>query len=317
LTFRAAARPIAAWYQGLALKLVHGDPRESRKGDILLVAQTHNESLCTPFFFDYYRKLGVDRFLIVDNDSTGAFIDFARQRDDCCVWRIRSKSRRARHESWWRNNLLMRFGVGHLCLLVNTNEFLVYPYMATRSVRALGQFLKDDHRECAHALLVDAYSEKAPAETICRHGDNPFEICAYFDRDGYTQRSGPLNTTLIQGGPHMRVHFRDEPASSPTLDTMPLIWWQKNYRYLDQNWLLEPSNLNLAHRWGEVSLSCCLFRFENLVAPGDRPEQSADDRGDARADAAQTVLYRAGVSAKYEGPQQLVDLGLMCAGGWV
>lgn len=316
LLVRAATQPLIVRYHGLSLKLAHGDPGAIRKSDVLLVTHVHDEFSRMPFFFDHYRKLGVDRFLIVDDSSTDGSAEYARRRDDCCVWRTKARARRSRPGPW-RNYLLQRFGVGHLCVVVGPDEYLVYPFMATRSVRALGQFLKDDHRECAHALLVDAYGELAPAETKYRPGDNPFEICAYFDRDGYTQRSGPLKTTLIQGGPHMRVRFKDNPAASPPLDTVPVIWWKKNYRYRRANHFLDPSYLNLAHRPGEVSLSCCLFRFEFMTTSTDAAKPGAKPQEDIRKDGNEAILYREGVSAKYEGPQQLVDLGLMCAGGWV
>lgn len=308
---RAATQPMIIRYHGLSLKLAHGDPGKICKSEVLLVTHVHDEFSRMPFFFDHYRKLGVDRFLIVASNATDSFVEYARQRDDCCAWRTSANYRRSRRGTWWRNHLLRRFGVGHLCVVVDPDEYLVYPYMATRSVRALGQFLKDDHRECAHALLVDAYGEHAPAETVYRPGDNPFEICAYFDRDGYTQRSGPLKTTFVQGGPLMRVRFKDNPAGAPPLDTVPIVWWKKNYRYQRANHFLDPPYLNLAHRPGEVSLSCCLFRFEFLAPSTDAAKPGAKPEDDIRKDGNEAALYQDGVSAKYEGPQQLIDLGLM------
>ena len=35
-----------------------------------------------------------------------------------------------------------------------------------------------------------------------------------------------------------------------------------------------------------------------------------------RDGAQSAALYQEGISIRYQGPQQLIDLGLMCAGDW-
>ena len=88
----------------------------------------------------------------------------------------------------WVNDLLRRHGRGRWCVVVDPDEFLVYPMMETRSLQALAQFLEDDHRPCLHTLLVDAYSDRPLAETRLGEGDDPFAVCPFFDRDGYLQQ---------------------------------------------------------------------------------------------------------------------------------
>ena len=50
-------------------------------GDILLVMVVRNEALRLPYFLDYYRRLGVAQFLVVDNDSTETNSTGQQQRD--------------------------------------------------------------------------------------------------------------------------------------------------------------------------------------------------------------------------------------------
>ena len=112
-------------------------------------------------------------------------MDWAAGEPDVSVWHTKASYRDSRFDMLF--NDLLRHGQGRWCVVVDPDEFLVYPMMETRSLRALGQFLEDDHRPCLHALLVDAYGDRPLAETRLGEGDDPFAVCPFFDRDGYAQ----------------------------------------------------------------------------------------------------------------------------------
>ncbi len=183
------------------LRLVQDNLRAIRADDVILVSCLRNELVRLPFFLEYYRNLGVDRFLFIDNDSTDGFKDWIRTFEDCSVWHTKSSYLASNFGMQWCNHILSRYGNGHLCLTVDPDEFLVYPHMTTRNLKDLGVYLRDDERESMHVVMLDAYGNGALSETIYKAGDNPFEICPYFDRDGYIQRPGINASTWIQGGP--------------------------------------------------------------------------------------------------------------------
>ena len=79
-------------------------------------------------------------------------MDWAAGEPDVSVWHTKASYRDSRFGMLWVNDLLRRHGQGRWCVVVDPDEFLVYPMMETRSLRALGQFLEDDHRPCLHAL---------------------------------------------------------------------------------------------------------------------------------------------------------------------
>ena len=126
----------------------------------------------------------------------------------------------------WCNDLLRRHARDRWCVVVDPDEFLVYPYMETRDLRALTQFLEDDQRPCMHALVIDAYSDRPLSETVLDASADPFEVCPYFDREGYVQEESWGNSTWVRGGPRMRAHFPDRPNESPALNKIPLIRWK-------------------------------------------------------------------------------------------
>lgn len=308
---------------GAQLHLVQDRLAAIKPRDILLVTCLRNERFRLPFFVDYYRGLGVQHFLMIDNDSSDGFMEWAREQADVSVWHTTASYKDSNFGMLWCNDLLYRHGTGHWCVVVDPDEFLVYPYMNTRSLSALRQFLEDDKRECFHAIMLDAYSDRPLGQTLLEPGSDPFGVCPYFDRDGYTQRAGWANGAWIQGGVRMRCHFRDRPWEAPALNKIPFIKWQRNFHYRMSTHDAYPLRLNRAHNRGEVSATGALFHFKFVSSLKDkakeemqRREHYAGGREYERYLGENDSFYEEGVSIRYEGPEQLIRLGLMSPGGW-
>lgn len=292
--------------------------------DILLVACLRNERPRMRFFIDYYRKLGVDHFLFVDNGSTDGFLDWARGEPDVSVWTTEASYRAANFGMLWCNDLLHRHGVGRWCVTVDPDEFLVYPFMATRNLRALTRFLEEERRLCMHTVTLDAYSDRPLAKTMLNEGDDPFVLCPFYDRDGYVQTASWGLSTWVRGGPRLRVHFRDRPAQAPALNKIPLVRWATNHHYRMSTHDAWPLKLNRAHASGEVSVTGALFHFKLVASLRDKAAEEAV-RGEHYAGGREYARYRCAaeaefhhpaISVRYEGPEQLVALGLISPGRW-
>lgn len=312
------------WRAGRQLTAVQDLTRQIRAGDVILATCMRNELPRMQAFVDYYRGLGVNHFLIVDNGSTDGFIDWAAQQDDVSVWYTEHSYRDAAYGMHWVNDLLRRHAAGHWCVVVDPDEFLVYPYMETRDLRAVINFLEEDKRESMHALLIDAYSDRPLSETVLEPGTDPFELCPFLDRDGYVQQVGWGGSTWIRGGPRMRIHFADQPEAAPALNKIPLIKWQKSFHYRNSMHDAYPRRINNAHTPGRVSLTAALFHFKFVSSFSEKAIEEAERQqhwqgGHQYAQyrtSMDPVLYSEGVSVRYEGPAQLVDLGLMSPATW-
>lgn len=321
----ALGRPLLqAWRHGQSLHCVHDNTGRIRNSDVLLVCCLRNERQRMPYFLEYYRNIGVDHFLIVDNGSSDGFPEWARQFDDVSVWTTTASYKASNFGMHWCDYLLGRYGSGHLCVTVDPDEFLVYPFIETRSLKALGQFLRDDNRDSLAVLMLDAYSDRPLAETVYREGADPFEVCPYVDRDGYIQTPGWGKGTWVRGGPRLRTYFRDKPEHAPALNKMPVVWWRWYYTYNSSMHDARPWRLNLAHTPGEVSTTGCLFHFKffaQLIDKADEERHRNEHYAGGREyrqyrDAGDLTLHEEGVSVRYTSPRQLVELGLMSPGNW-
>ncbi len=108
-------------------------------------------------FLDYYRGLGVDHFLFVDNDSD----DGSRELPCRAARRVavddQGRLQAARFGMDWISWLLWRHGAGHWCLTVDPDELFVYPHCDTRPLRALTDWLDGSANKSFPAMLLDMY----------------------------------------------------------------------------------------------------------------------------------------------------------------
>ncbi|MEO1329131.1 MAG: glycosyltransferase family 2 protein [Pseudomonadota bacterium] len=309
---------------GLDLELRQDNLRKFRKNEILLVSCLRNERFRMEFFRNYYKKLGVSHFLFVDNASDDGFADWAAQYDDVSVWWTDASYKAAKFGMLWCNDLLRRHASGRWAVVVDPDEFLVFPRSETRGLADLVEFLDEERRRCMHAVLLDAYSDRSLGETVLGDGDDPFALCPYFDRDGYIQQPGWGDATLIRGGPRMRVHFANAIQSAPALNKIPLVKWRPHFHFRSSTHDANPHFLNRANPAAKPAVTAALFHFKLIASLRDksaeeiRRQQHYDGSREYRRylEVEDERFYDPGISVRYEGSQQLVDLGLMAPGRW-
>ncbi|MCU0910933.1 MAG: glycosyltransferase family 2 protein [Rhodobacteraceae bacterium] len=298
-----------------------------RPADILLFATVRNEGVRLPFFLDYYRRLGVRHFLIVDNASTDGSADYLAAQPDVSVWTTGASYKRARFGADWMNRLLSRYGHGHWCLTVDADEFLVYPFCDTRPLAALTDWLDGCGLRSFPAMILDMYPEGPVDAVPYSAGQDPFEIAAWFDSGNYMISRHPLYLNLwIQGGPRARTMFADRPEQAPSLNKIPLVKWRRPYVYVSSTHMLLPRGLNLVYddRGGEKP-SGCLLHAKFLSTMGEKVAEELE-RGEHFAGSREYQAYAEALgsrqsfwckwSERYINWRQLEILGLMSKGNW-
>ncbi|EPX87669.1 Glycosyl transferase family 2 [Rubellimicrobium thermophilum DSM 16684] len=103
-----------------------------RPGDILAVAVMRNEALRLSHWLAHHRRMGVDRFLIVDNGSEDGTRERLMAEPDVSLWSTAASYRASRFGMDWANALLGRFGRGHWCLTLDADELLIFPHWEER-----------------------------------------------------------------------------------------------------------------------------------------------------------------------------------------
>jgi Glycosyl transferase family 2 len=294
---------------------------------ILLFVTVRNERIRLPYFLDYYRKLGIGHFLIVDNGSDDGSCDYLAAESDVSVWTTGAGYRQSRYGMDWLMHLLRRHGSGRWCLTVDVDEFLVYPFCEVRPLRALTDWLDNAGMRAFPAMMLDMYPKGAIHAQPYREGQNPFEIAQYFDSGNYTiRRNWPYQNLWIQGGPRARLYFDDQPKNAPAMNKVPLVKWDASYAYVSSTHMLLPRGLNLVYEAdGGEKPSGCLLHAKFLDTFAVKAEEELR-RGQHYAESHEYRAYREGIakerdlwcswSEKYINWRQLESLGLMSKGNW-
>lgn len=313
--------------RGRGLKPVQDRTRRIRPGDILLFMVLRNEKIRLPFFLDYYRRMGVQHFLVVDNGSDDGGCEYLTEQMDVSVWLTHASYKESRFGMDWMNWLLRRHGAGHWCVTVDPDEFLIYPHHDSRPLKALTDWLDASAVRSFSAMLLDMYPKGPLNAQPYREGGDPFQIANWFDPANYTiRKNGEYWNLWIQGGPRGRVFFPDNPEKGPALNKIPLVRWERPYVYVSSTHMLLPRSLNVVYDedGGEKASGCLLHaKFLSTFV-----EKSAEElsRRQHYADSQEYMAYHSGLqddpdfwceeSRRLEDWRQLEDLGLISKGNW-
>ena len=298
-----------------------------KPGDVLSFTTQRNERIRLPYFLRYYRDMGVNHFFFVDNDSDDGALDYLKDQPDVSVWSSQGSYKRSRFGVDWLNYLQLKYAHGHWSLVVDPDEFLVYPFCDTRPIQALTDWLDASSIKSFSAMLLDMYPKGPLNDVPYNEGQDPFEIASWFDAGNYTiERNQRFGNLWIQGGPRARIFFADRPERAPALNKIPLVKWHRNYAYASSAHMLLPRGLNQVYdEWGGEKASGCLLHAKFLNTFPEKAKEELN-RKQHYADSHEYRAYAAGLqenpdlwckwSEKYINWRQLEILGLMSKGNW-
>lgn len=291
---------------------------------VLGFACLRNEAQRLPHFLNHHRALGVQHFLIVDNDSDDDSAAFLADCPDVSLWRTGASYRRARFGMDWINWLLTRYGHGHWCLTVDADELLVYPGARDHDLPVLTRLLDRQGRTAFGALMLDLYPRGRLAA-----GDppeDPLRVLRWFDAAPYRVRRQAMGNLWVQGGARARVFFADAPRKAPTLNKLPLVRWRRGMVYVNSTHAMLPRALNLAYDGpgGRMPSGALLHSkfLPGFVARSAEEQLRAQHFNNPEAYAAYYAaiaeapsLFHAGAT-RYRAAEQLERLGLCTQIDW-
>jgi hypothetical protein len=172
-----------------------------------------DENYFLPFFFDYYRSLGVELFLIYDDRSGPATVDYLMTQADCAILRSGSAfgdtfgedefgvPRRLPHIL--KERVPETFLPGRWVLTVDADEFLVLPSGCQDLPEFIGS-LERIGQLYATAPMIDFYGETLDHRNYPRNLD-PFAGSPYFDVGPYYYWTGAVWPFRLSGGIRLRL----------------------------------------------------------------------------------------------------------------
>jgi hypothetical protein len=316
-----------SWRSRHQLKTLLDKTGDIAAADLLAFVVLRNEMARLPYFLDYYRRLGIDHFLVVDNGSDDGSTEMLLRQGDVSLWYTDGGYRASRFGVDWLTYLLMTYGHDHWCLTVDADELLTYGGIEAHDLKALTGLLNRQGRIGFGAMMLDLYPRGPLDEVHYSAGQDPLDVLQWFDAAPYRAvRQRPMGNLWLQGGARERVFFSADPRRSPTLNKTPLIRWNRRYTYVNSTHSALPPVLNGFYDGphGDQPSGVLLhtkFLPEIVEKSATEKQRQQHFHTPTDFDAYYDRLTAAPDlwserSMQYGGPEQLVALGLMRKPEW-
>jgi hypothetical protein len=287
-------------------------------GAVLLAAVIRNEIARLPVFLAHYRRLGVDRFMVIDNDSDDGGREFLASERDVDLWHARGSYFAAHKGRLWIEAVVQAIACGHWLLKADADEFLVYDGMDCHDLKDLVALLARRGERRLSAPMVDVYGRGPIRATPFPAGDL-LQAEWWFDADGYEVEESPYGR-LLTGGPRTRAFTRPEGPIKHYLQKYPLSRYDAA---TSDFWVHRP----YPYHWNRIPTLGAFLHAKFTADFPARVERAVVEKQHARRSELYQVyqahlrrcpdlsLFGPG-SRRYCGPQSLIDTGIMEAIDW-
>lgn len=201
---------------------------EVKSEDIIAICVEKDDILKLKKFIDHHRRLGIDKFVILDNNSTDGTIEYLLKQKDVVLLRTKTVYSSIRRIAWI-NRIIAHYGYNRWYYVADSDELLVYEDCENKSIKDLIEYYKKLKIVRARAILLDMYSK--PDYYINGNVKNYYKECIYFDTNTYHKKENN-HFFNIKGGPRKRVF-----GFNPCLTKYPLVYIKKKDIYIKSHYL--------------------------------------------------------------------------------
>ena len=189
--------------------------------EVTLVCLVKDDKYRIQELLKYYRKLGIKRFVFLDNKSTDGTYEllYNQEEKDINLYLINDKYTTYRREAWL-NLIYEHIGYEKWILCVDSDEFFSYIGQEKHTINEFATKLKNGRARC---LLLDMYSKNYIFQ---ENTNDVIENYCYFDTNTY-YNVNTYKSNLILGGPRMRVFSTENQKMLCTVSKYPLFFYEE------------------------------------------------------------------------------------------
>jgi len=170
-----------------------------KPNDIPAILLVRNDRPFLPSLLQHYRKIGVDRFLIVDDQSEDGSTEYLLSQPDVNLHHSHLRYGAAARGKIWRNELLKRYGTKRWYLSIDSDEYLLYNDMDNFNLRDLIRWLEQKRMKRLASFMLDFYPELRIREAQYSEGEEPWKLANHFDAEGYQVENHRLGIKITGG----------------------------------------------------------------------------------------------------------------------
>lgn len=286
-------------------------------GEMGLICVLRNEAARLPLFFEHYKRMGITRFLMVDNNSDDGTHDVLLAEPSADIFHTQAPFSEGQGGLFWAQALARRYCEDRWILRADADELFVYDRMEERDLGALARWLEAHGMDRIYAPIIDLYpstavghSSQAIAELI--------ETDAWFDNDGYSLERWPQGWRLT-GGPRYRL-FHQDGSHINLMWKYPFFHMRPDTVIFNHHWLWPYDDVTR----GALGAMVHLKLMHDFIERSERYEREAQHFANSNAyrvmnekmkSMPEVVAFYEG-SKRYRGPQSLLMHGMLMSIDW-
>ena len=271
-------------------------------------------------FLRHYRAGGIERFVVLDNNSTDGTFEYLRKQPDVDLYWTGADFTTLRKQAWI-GLLIDIYGTDNWFIYADADEHIVFDGMENgRSFSDLAEVMDKTGIRRVRGGLVDMYSDQPILRARYRRGEALVENCPFFDGAGYSEY---VLVPLIarEGGPRQRLFGCSSVEFRPQLTKYPMFRLDPGELFVNPHFLW-PYDKNFA---SDCFLGILHFKFlPNFPKKMDRAIEEANywknsfeyQRYKSALSGRGDLTFMGGHTEFYQGPASLVRCNLISAISW-
>lgn len=190
------------------------------KDNPIVVLCIKNDLKRVQMLVDHYRKLGVEKFAIMDNGSDDGTFEWLLDQPDIDLFRCLEPYQTHVKEGWI-NRIVSHYGFDRWYIVTDSDELCTYIGMENHPIRDVTALAERKGIKRIKGLTIDMYADgQLFSETDDVRRDYCWMDCnTYFEKE---VRAGKTKFSAFFGGPRYRLM-----NSSTHLSKLPLVYWDK------------------------------------------------------------------------------------------
>ena len=211
-----------------------GNPLPLAGDEIRLYTVVRNELWRLQWFVSYYRKLGVDRFFFVDNDSSDGSLAWLLEQPDVHVFHARGSYAEAASGMVWLNQIVREHSPSGWQLYADVDEALVFTDVETHGLRGLTEYMERKGHDLAAGQMVDMFSMEAHQPSDDRFEDDFVGRYPFFSSEFERTQSVVCPYFFTVGGIRHLAGFGENSTKTP------LVRGGREIQYLSSSHMVTP-----------------------------------------------------------------------------
>ncbi len=286
-------------------------------GEIGLICVLRNEAARLPLFFEHYKRLGVSRFFMIDNNSDDGSRDLLLAEPSADIFHAHALFTEGQGGVFWAHAIARRYGEGNWLIRPDADELFVYDGMEQHDLEAFSQWLERHGMDRVYAPMIDLY----PSAALGRSSQTIKELIetdSWFDNDGYSLERWPQGWRLT-GGPRHRLFHQDDSHRS-LMWKYPFFQMRPDTIVYNEHWLWPHDQVTN----GALGAVVHLKLMHDFIERSERYEREGQYWNNSNAyrvinrrlkEKPETVVFYDG-SKRYRGPKSLIRHGMLMPVDW-